>query len=235
MTEYMQSRVELAHPAATRPLHAPPHLYVPQFSASDYGRRPSIRCSLCSNFAYSEYFKVNGQKICSTCAEEARSGQSTASRASLTGALIFGTIGAMVAMIFYAAVTISTGWTMGYVALAAGWIVGKSVMAGANNVGSTRLQLIAMALTYLAITLEAIPGVLYEAYNYPATIHSWGTLLPNVIISGLISPFTHFDENPVNAAIRLLILLIGLRIAWRLTQTRPLAVAGPFAVATAQK
>lgn len=235
MTEYMQSRVELAHPATNRSLQAPPHLYVPQFSVSDYGRRPSIRCSLCSSFAYSEYFKVNGQKVCSTCAEETRSGQSTASRASLMGALIFGSVGAIVAMIFYAAVTLSTGWTMGYVALAAGWIVGKSVMAGANNVGSTRIQLIAMALTYLAITLEAIPGVLYEAYNYPATVNNWGTLLPDAIASGLISPFTHFDENPVNGAIRVLIVLIGMRIAWRLTQTRPLAVAGPYAVAAAQK
>jgi hypothetical protein len=204
--------------------------FVPQFSSADYGKPPSIRCRLCSNGIATEYFKVNGQKICPTCAEQARSGQSTASHGSLMGGIIFGIGGAIVGMILYSVVTMATGWTIGYLAIGVGWIVGKAVMTGAKNVGSFRIQVVAVLLTYAAITLSALPVVLYSAYNHPGSTGDWSTLLERVILPGLASPFLHFETNSINAALGLVILLIGMRIAWRLTQTKALAVAGPFSV-----
>lgn len=229
MHEYNQSSIDFtSSPASPRT-----DTFVPQFSTADYGKRPTIHCNLCSNGIASQYFKVNGQKVCSTCAEQARSGQSTASRGSLMGALLLGSIGAILAMIIYSVVTMATGWTIGYLAIAVGWIVGKSVMAGASGVGSSRIQAVALLFTYAAISLNELPLVLYQAYNHPGSVNDWPALLQEVAITGVTAPFVHFNTNPLNAGLSLVILLIGLRIAWRLTQIRPLAVAGPFDVASA--
>jgi len=46
---------------------------------------------------------------------------------------------------------------------------------------------------------------------------------------GLASPFLALT-NPVQGAIGLFILFIGLRIAWQLTQARSLSVDGPYSV-----
>src|ERR1700722_18904952 len=100
--------------------------WAPQFTAAEYGKRSSLRCALCSNFIFSEYFKANGQKLCSTCAEQARSGISTSSLGSLSGALLFGLAGTIAGMAIYYAVTAATGWTIGYFGVFVGWIVGRA-------------------------------------------------------------------------------------------------------------
>jgi hypothetical protein len=229
MPEYNQSSAELAPPS----VGSTTNVWVPLFSDAEYGKRPSIRCTLCSNFISSEYFKVNGQKVCPTCADQARSGLSTASRGSLAGALVFGIGGAILGMIFYGAVLYATGWTIGYLGLFVGWIVGKAVMTGARGVGSTRIQVLAALLTYAAINLNALPVLLYQAWNHPGSVTDWGSLLPAVVLSGLTSPFLRFGGNPMSAGLNLLILFIGLRIAWQLTRAKPLYVAGPFDVTAA--
>jgi hypothetical protein len=229
MPEYKQSSTDLTPSPAGSTTNA----WVPQFTAAEYGKRPSIRCGLCSNFISSEFFKVNGQKVCPICADQARSGLSTASRGSLAGALVFGLGGAILGMILYGAVLFATGWTIGYLGLFVGWVVGKAVMTGAKGVGSTRIQVLAALLTYAAITLNALPVLLYQAWNHPGSVADWSSVLPAVLISGLASPFLHFGGNPVSAGINLLIIFIGLRIAWQLTMAKPLYVAGPFDVTAA--
>jgi hypothetical protein len=229
MPEYNRSSTEVA----SSPASSSPNTFVPQFSTAEYGKAPSTRCRLCSHFIYSQYFKVNGQKVCPTCAEQARSGQSTDSHGSLMGALLFGIGGAILGMIFYSAVMMATGWTIGYLALAVGWIIGKAVLAGARGVGSVRIQILAILLTYAAISLSALPAILYHAYSHLDSVADWLTFLVGVVPSGLASPFKHLDTNPINAGLGLVILLIGLRIAWRLTCAKPLAVAGPFDITPA--
>jgi hypothetical protein len=229
MPEYNESVSKVASSDATPAGNA----WVPQFTSTDYGKPSSTRCRLCSNSIFSEYFKVNGQKVCPTCAEQARSGQSTASHGSLMGGIIFGIVGAIIAMILYSIAITATGWTIGYLAIAVGWIVGKAVMTGANNVGSFRIQVVALLLTYTAISLSALPAILYNSYGRSGFAIDLIVLLRDVILPGLASPFLRFQTNSLNAALGMVILLIGLRIAWRLTQTKPLAVAGPYTL-TAQ-
>jgi hypothetical protein len=46
---------------------------------------------------------------------------------------------------------------------------------------------------------------------------------------GLASPFLEFGSSPVNGLIGLVILLVGVQIAWRMTRGRPaLVIDGPF-------
>ncbi|HKR95402.1 MAG TPA: hypothetical protein VJW55_08580, partial [Candidatus Angelobacter sp.] len=46
-------------------------------------------------------------------------------------------------------------------------------------------------------------------------------------LAGLASPFLEL-QNPVYGLIGLVILFVGIRIAWRLTQGRSAAIDGPF-------
>jgi hypothetical protein len=226
MSQYNQSSTEAAPASAAQVSN----IFAPQFSTGAYGKRSKTRCSFCSNAIFSQYFLANGRKICATCAEQARSGLSTASRGSLFGALFLGIGGVILAMILYSVITTATGWTIGYLALGIGWIVGKSVIAGANGVGSGRIQLVAVLLTYVAITLDSLPAFLYANYNALGSISNWPAILPNQIISGLESPVQQFSTMSVGNGINILVLLIGLRLAWRIAQVQQTIVAGPYDV-----
>ena len=50
-------------------------------------------------------------------------------------------------------------------------------------------------------------------------------------LHGLVSPFLRFNADPIGAAIGLVIVMIGLSIAWQLTRARPLPINGPYSLA----
>ncbi|HET9364174.1 MAG TPA: hypothetical protein VFP71_04205, partial [Candidatus Angelobacter sp.] len=56
---------------------------------------------------------------------------------------------------------------------------------------------------------------------------SLGSVLLKLAFLGLASPFLEL-QNPVYGLIGLVILFVGIRIAWRLTQGRSAAIHGPF-------
>src|SRR5580700_573741 len=55
------------------------------------------------------------------------------------------------------------------------------------------------------------------------------TWLGRMALVGLASPFIQLADSPGWGAMGLLILFIGMRIAWRITAGRPLQIYGPFA------
>jgi hypothetical protein len=56
---------------------------------------------------------------------------------------------------------------------------------------------------------------------------SIGRALGMLAFAGLASPFLDL-ENPVHGIIGLVILLVGMRIAWQLTAQKPIDIVGPF-------
>jgi O-antigen/teichoic acid export membrane protein len=64
-------------------------------------------------------------------------------------------------LILYSTFSILTG--IGLVtSLAVGWLVGTAIKKGSNGVGGRRYQIAAVALTYAAVSLSAIPiGISY--------------------------------------------------------------------------
>jgi hypothetical protein len=233
----------------------------PQFSTAEYAHIPGTeRCRICSNLISGQYFRVNGQMACATCAQQAQNGQPADSHAAFLRGLLLGIGGAVVGLILYSTVAIVTGWTIGYVALAAGWLVGKGISKGSNGMGGRRYQIAAVALTYLAISFSAIPiGISYAIKNAPVKAHHatpadgsttadsraqdsdaskpaasggdvhLGALLGQLALMGVASPFLEL-QDPVHGAIGLVILFVGVSIAYRLTASKPLAVDGPYSV-----
>jgi|SRR5579859_5063804 len=204
----------------------------PQFSTAEYAHIPGTeRCRICSNLVSGEYYRVNGQMACATCAGQATAGQPTDSHAAFARSVLFGIGGAIVGLALYCAVTQTFNFSIGYLALAVGWLVGKAMIKGSNGLGGRRYQIVAVVLTYAAISLSPVPVILYYVSKRASTITDWGAVLQRVALWGIASPFLRLTKTPF-AVIGLIILFVGLRIAWQLTAARPLAVDGPYPVST---
>jgi hypothetical protein len=131
---------------------------VPQFSTAEYSHIPSSeRCGICGNFVSGEYYRVNNQMACGTCALQARDGQPKDSHAAFVRGLALGAGAALVGLILYATFTIVTHFYFGYIALGVGWIVAKAIMKGSGGIGGRRYQIAAVLLTYAAISVAAVP------------------------------------------------------------------------------
>jgi hypothetical protein len=164
-------------------------------------------------------------------------------------------------MILYATFAIVTGWIIGYVSLAVGYIVGKAVMKGSGGIGGRRYQIAAVALTYAAVSVAAIPVAISqfknEAKKPAATEQSQnapsgsqapsssgapapqqgqpaadpemglGAALGLLLLIGLASPFLALAD-PFSGLIGLVILFVGMQIAWKLTEGTTTDILGPF-------
>jgi hypothetical protein len=233
----------------------------PQFATAEYAHIPGTeRCRICNNLVSGEYYRVNNQIACAKCATEAREGQPADSHSAFARGLLLGIGGAILGLILYSTVGIVSGYTIGYVALAVGWLVGKGIIKGSNGMGGRRYQIAAVALTYVAISLSAIPIGISYAIKHEAPHHSapassanstapegqsetqtstseptkkinWGAFLGQMALLGLASPFLEL-QDPVHGVIGLFILFIGLSIAFRLTAAKPLEVDGPYNAAS---
>ena len=245
----------------------------PQFQKAEYaGASGGDRCKMCGAALGAEYWRVGTSMTCAACAEKVKTALPPDSHAAFTRGVVYGIGGAIVGLVIYATFTILTGIILGYVSLAVGWIVGKSIRMGSNNMAGRRYQIAAVILTYAAVSLAAVPiGISYivkheralaaqraaqtqvsppdggnavvpgtaqppvQAQPRPAPrAADYGAVIARLAFLGLASPFLELGQNPAMGLIGLLILAIGMRIAWQITGAPSLPpVAGPFRNASA--
>jgi len=199
----------------------------PQFSTAEYAPQPTLqRCHFCSTPLVSEYYRVRGQAACASCAAAAREGTPAGQSTAFTRALLFGIAAAIVGLAGYAAFTIATSLYVGYVALGVGYIVAKAMKFGSNGLGGRPYQIAAVILTYLAIALAEIPIALWQFRARVPSGHMLAVAI-RLLPIGLASPIRDM-RSPVHGLINLVILFVGLQIAWRGTAATGVAVEGPF-------
>ncbi len=200
----------------------------PQFSTAEYTTPPKIdRCHFCSSPLATEYYRVRGQAACASCAAAARSGQAGGSDSSaFTRALLFGIGAAIVGLAGYAAFTITTHLYVGYVALGVGYIVARAMKAGSGGLGGRPYQIAAVVLTYLAIALAEIPIALWQ-FHARIPLGRMFAASVRLLPIGLMSPILEM-RSPVHGLINVVILYVGLSLAWRGTAAQRVAVEGPF-------
>ena len=56
---------------------------------------------------------------------------------------------------------------------------------------------------------------------------SIGSAVAALLFAGLASPFLEL-QDPVSGGIGIIILIVGIRIAWKLTEEKPIDIVGPF-------
>jgi hypothetical protein len=129
----------------------------PQFETVEYNPAPVVDpCAACGQSVVGNYFRINGTKVCASCADKMQRGPRD-SHSAYSKALLFGIGAAIIGLICYAGFAIITGWMIGYVSLGVGYLVGKAMMKGSGGVGGRRYQITAALLTYAAVSMSAIP------------------------------------------------------------------------------
>jgi hypothetical protein len=229
----------------------------PQFGTAEYaGPAGNDHCQFCHQPTKDTYYRVNGALACAGCAEQARAELSRDTHAAYVRALLFGVGAAIAGMILYAVFEIATGLIIGYISLAVGWMVGKAMMKGSGGVGGRRYQITAAFLTYAAVSMAAVPVAIHYAMEHkhknaqqeqPSSSESEdqeqdqrvtpkpapegrAAALAKLALYGVASPFFEIWEGgpTISWAIGIVILIVGIRIAWRITAGLPLQIDGPF-------
>ena len=251
----------------------------PQFSTAEYAGLPgNDRCQFCHQPIAGTYYRVKYAMACSGCVEKMRGELAKDTHTAYVRGLLFGIGTAVLGMILYATFAITTGIFVGYLSLAVGWMVWTAMIKGSGGIGGRRYQITAAALTYVAVSMAAVPvGIHYAVKhrqeqkhqivakmqpsdsdeeferqerkvnpNYSvapstpasssraASSHapsSLAAVLVRLALLGIASPFYELWKTgpSIHWVIGIVILIVGIRIAWRITAgRRPLQIYGPF-------
>jgi hypothetical protein len=207
-------------------------------------------CVACKQLISGKYFQVGNQVICPACAARIDAGRLNAKPAPLLRAVIYGAGAALAGCLLYA-VVLSMGVQIGIVALAVGWMVGKAIRYASYGVGGRPQQILAIALTYFAISTSFFPAALFVGMkqgiaaksavkkqsaspvveDQTTTVKSSmsnGKALAGLAVLILISPFLELFTSPVGGLISLFILFVGLQRAWAMTARHEILVTGPY-------
>jgi len=229
----------------------------PQFTTAEYSDRAAApTCRACAQKITGDYYRVNGAPTCADCTRRLQQEAPQDSHQAFVRALLFGVGAALLGFLIYVVFALTTGLVIGFVSLAVGYLVGKAMILGSGGVGGRRYQIAAVVLTYMAVSLAAVPIAITvhakhkspetqtqplagdaaapstapadSAAPAPKPRMGLGKALGMLTLVGLASPFLELAD-PMHGIIGLIILLVGIRIAWQLTAARPLAVSGPIA------
>jgi hypothetical protein len=207
-------------------------------------------CAACKQLIDGQFYQVQNHVICPSCAARIEAGKLAKKPIPWVRLVIYGGGAALAGSILYA-IPLAMGFQIGIVALAVGWMVGKAIRAGGYGTGGRPQQILAVALTYFAISTSFIPaGILltvrYGVFAHPAVQddadHSapptiiqrvrsfsvFGPALRAYAVYALISPFLELRSSPVGGLISLFIIFIGLQRAWALTAGHEILVTGPY-------
>jgi len=229
----------------------------PQFGTAEYGSSGD-RCHVCQQPFGSVYYRIKDVMVCPSCADRVRTEGPRDTHAAYVRGLTAGIAAAIAGLIAYAVISIILqGWVISYMSFGVGWLVGTAMMKASGGVGGRRYQIAAVLLTYAAVSMAAIPIAFYFASErherqaqhqnqqaddqqsdnsaqqatsapQPRPRITLGAWLGRLAMLGLASPFLELKANPFWGAIGLVILFVGIKIAWRITQGRSMEVFGPF-------
>ena len=205
---------------------------MPSFEKAEYGSGANLgpleRCRNCQQPLTERFFRLNGQPLCEPCANMAVSAPPDGASAAFSKAILFGIGAAVVGSILYAVVEIATGWTIGYVALAVGWMVGKAMKLGSQGRGGRRYQIAAAVMTYVAVSSASLIVTLHTIQKQnPNGQFVFGERFALFAVKyGLLSPFLELRDG-LGGVIGLFILFIGVRAAWALTAGSEFNITGP--------
>lgn len=116
----------------------------------------------------------------------------------------------------YAGFVILTNIEIGYMSLAVGFIIAKAMMMGSKGIGGRQYQITAALLTYAAVSFSIIPIFRYVAPGVFSLMS-----ISDLIQLGLTAPFRDLKADTFRGVIGLVILFVGMNIAWKLTAEKP--------------
>jgi hypothetical protein len=220
---------------------------VPQ--AGEAASSAPLNCGFCASPIASEYYDISGRTTCAGCHERIATLMETPRGSGpLVTAGLFGLAAGIAGAIIYYGVIALTHFEIGIVAILIGYMVGYSVRRGAGGRGGRRFQVMAVALTYLAVGLAYTPiafGAAMKARSAtqasaPAAapaqrasvspqgvpVKAFAVLVGIILALPVLVVVGGLPSSILSAAI----IFFGMRQAWRMTGTPPLSMSGPYRV-----
>src|SRR5262249_26638101 len=209
------------------------------------GAAPSRRCVACKSPIPGEWFQAAGQDICPNCAQRIRSGQQAPPVHSLLRAALYGGGAALAGCAIYAAVAIIANLELALIAILIGWMVGRAVRHGSNGLGGRPQQILAVLLTYFAITFSYVVVFVHSAATKPHAAQQQtaeakpqradskepmglGGAVVALVSLAAIAPFLELGSNVGSGLLSLVIIFFGLQRAWRMTGRSNILIMGPY-------
>jgi hypothetical protein len=222
----------------------------------DASRGVAVQCGTCRAAINTEYYQVNRAVVCERCRRAIEAAAETPlGAAPMIGAAIGGLGAAIVGAAIYFAVIAIAHLEIGIIAILTGYMVGSMVRKGAGGRGGLRFQVLAIALTYASIAMAyapiAIKSAIDSARSSQAAVQSTATSGESTRAPSTASPrggatlvvafavlFAFVAALPVlvivgslpSGLISAVIILIGMRQAWRMTAAPVLEIFGPYRV-----
>jgi hypothetical protein len=128
----------------------------PQFNTAEYSSAGGV-CKSCKRPITGDYYRINGMLACESCANQVRQQAPQDTHRAFVRGITFGIGGAILGFILFAGFVIITGISLGYISLAVGFLIGKAMKMGSHGIGGRRYQIAAAALTYIAVSMAAVP------------------------------------------------------------------------------
>jgi len=195
-------------------------------------QQPILRCRACQQVIPDEYYRAQtaggNVVVCGPCVQRIQSGQQSPPSSSLLHAVLYGGAAAIAGCALYAAVSIVTGLEVGIVAIVVGIMVGKAIRYASHGLGGRPQQILAVGLTYFAITTSYVSVFLFHALFQTTKSTPSVSAILYVLSLALIAPFMSLTSSPVSSLLSLFIIFIGLQRAWILTRRTGILVSGPY-------
>jgi hypothetical protein len=119
-----------------------------------------VPCGVCRRSITTEYWQSLGKVLCDSCRERvARTATDARGGAAFGKAFLMGGAVALGCGIGYAVFVGFTSIQFALVTIGIGWAVGRSIQKATRGFGSTRHQVLAVALTYFASTMGYLPFI----------------------------------------------------------------------------
>jgi hypothetical protein len=136
-----------------------------------------VVCQSCGAAIRTSYFSLGNASICGSCrANFEESVEKSRSWPTFFKASLYGLAASILGAIIYYGVIAITNLEIGLVAILIGYMVGFAVRKGALGFGARRYQVLALALTYLAVSLAYVPLAFRaadgEAPEDPMVVHA---------------------------------------------------------------
>jgi hypothetical protein len=199
-----------------------------QFDRAEFASGAALNCAVCKVAISGDYFLANNHPVCPACRAKLQSGSTGSGPSQFARALGAGFLAALAGGLVYWLVLKLTGIEFGLLAVAVGWGVGYAVHWGAKGRGGILYQLMAVALTYVAIASMYMPDIL----NSPSFQKGTMALIPKLIIAFGISFIVPWMAG-VSNILGWIIIAIGLRQAWVMNRSAQIKITGPFRTQTA--
>ncbi len=194
------------------------------FDKAEYDSREAPVCLSCKKPINGSYYRLNGKPFCSRCHDAvlAHFERTLSGSQKLAGSVLV--LGAVVGTsVGWYAIREATGYEVGLIAIGVAYVIAKALRRASGGLGGRRLQIAAVALTYLSIAGSNAP-LIVKAMAHSQTDTGSPIFALAVLGLALSAPFLDVTRNFMG----ILIIGIALYEAWKLTAAVPLHWEGPL-------